>query len=204
MSATCTPVSRVRPGWNSSSLNKNQGLSPAACSTPLLAAFPGNDDEQERRQRRRSRVIDLQAANDSSFTDSGSHRWAVEISRKRNWQFVYCTQTLLSAWRVAMFVAISMGLLFILSSAVGTPAAVPKLSNAQISEHYSTCIKLSTENVSLSGLPALHLRKIKVKTNCKELFFFLILWISVFSFLLFLFLIFFIFFFSIFFFFLTF
>lgn len=33
-------------------------------------------------------------------------------------------------------------------SASGTPAAVPKLSNAQISEHYSTCIKLSTENVS--------------------------------------------------------
>lgn len=33
-------------------------------------------------------------------------------------------------------------------STTGTPAAVPKLSNAQISEHYSTCIKLSTENVS--------------------------------------------------------
>lgn len=34
-------------------------------------------------------------------------------------------------------------------SATSTPAAVPKLSNAQISEHYSTCIKLSTENVSV-------------------------------------------------------
>ncbi len=33
-------------------------------------------------------------------------------------------------------------------STAGTPAAVPKLSSAQISEHYSTCIKLSTENVS--------------------------------------------------------
>jgi len=32
-------------------------------------------------------------------------------------------------------------------SASETPASVPKLSNAQISEHYSTCIKLSTENV---------------------------------------------------------
>ncbi|MEQ2252648.1 hypothetical protein ILYODFUR_023997, partial [Ilyodon furcidens] len=116
MSTTSTPVSRVRPGWNSSSLNKNKGLSPAACSTPLLAAFPGNDDEQERRQRRRSRVIDLQAANDSSFTDSASH------------------------------------------SAVGTPAAVPKLSNAQISEHYSTCIKLSTENkITTKNAFGLHL-----------------------------------------------
>lgn len=33
-------------------------------------------------------------------------------------------------------------------SRADTPAAVPKLSTAQISEHYSTCIKLSTENVS--------------------------------------------------------
>ncbi|XP_072244661.1 condensin complex subunit 2 [Leuresthes tenuis] len=115
MSAASTPVSRVRPGWTSSSL-KNKGLSPAACSTPLLAAFPGNDDEQERRQRRRSRVIDLQAATDTSFSDSASH------------------------------------------SAVGTPAAVPKLSNAQISEHYSTCIKLSTENkITTKNAFGLHL-----------------------------------------------
>ncbi|KAM6930765.1 condensin complex subunit 2 isoform 2-T2 [Xenentodon cancila] len=115
MSASSTPVSRVRPGWPSSSL-KNKGLSPAACSTPLLTAFPGNDDEQERRQRRRSRVIDLQAATDTSFSDSASH------------------------------------------SAVGTPAAVPKLSNAQISEHYSTCIKLSTENkITTKNAFGLHL-----------------------------------------------
>uniref|UniRef100_A0A3Q1AV83 Condensin complex subunit 2 n=1 Tax=Amphiprion ocellaris TaxID=80972 RepID=A0A3Q1AV83_AMPOC len=115
MSAASTPASRVRPGWTSSSL-KNKGLSPAACSTPLLAAFPGNDDEQERRQRRRSRVIDLQSATDTSFSDSASH------------------------------------------SAVGTPAAVPKLSNAQISEHYSTCIKLSTENkITTKNAFGLHL-----------------------------------------------
>uniref|UniRef100_A0A7N6AU06 Condensin complex subunit 2 n=1 Tax=Anabas testudineus TaxID=64144 RepID=A0A7N6AU06_ANATE len=115
MSASSTPVSRVRPGWVSSSL-KNKGLSPAACSTPLLAAFPGNDDEQERRQRRRSRVIDLQTATDSSFNDSASQ------------------------------------------SATGTPAAVPKLSNAQISEHYSTCIKLSTENkITTKNAFGLHL-----------------------------------------------
>ncbi|XP_029915048.1 condensin complex subunit 2 [Myripristis murdjan] len=115
MSAASTPMSRVRPGWASSSL-KNKGLSPAACSTPLLAAFPGNDDEQERRQRRRSRVIDLQTATDSSLNESASH------------------------------------------SASGTPAAVPKLSNAQISEHYSTCIKLSTENkITTKNAFGLHL-----------------------------------------------
>ncbi|XP_040051513.2 condensin complex subunit 2 [Gasterosteus aculeatus] len=115
MSAASTPVSRIRTGWTSSSL-KNKGLSPAACSTPLLTAFPGNDDEQERRQRRRSRVIDLQTATDSSINDSTSH------------------------------------------SVTGTPAAVPKLSNAQISEHYSTCIKLSTENkITTKNAFGLHL-----------------------------------------------
>ncbi|CAN9512866.1 unnamed protein product [Ophioblennius macclurei] len=115
MSSASTPISRIRQGWTSSSL-KSKGQSPAACSTPLLTAFPGNDDEQERRQRRRSRVIDLQTASDSSFNDSASH------------------------------------------SAVGTPAAVPKLSNAQISEHYSTCIKLSTENkITTKNAFGLHL-----------------------------------------------
>uniref|UniRef100_A0A3Q3D794 Condensin complex subunit 2 n=1 Tax=Hippocampus comes TaxID=109280 RepID=A0A3Q3D794_HIPCM len=116
MSAATTPVSRVRQGWTSSM--KNKGLSPAACSTPLLAAFPGNDDEKERRQRRRSRVIDLQTATDSSLNDS----------------------------------------IKTVSSAAGTPAAVPKLSNAQISEHYSTCIKLSTENkITTKNAFGLHL-----------------------------------------------
>ncbi|XP_056889851.1 condensin complex subunit 2 [Takifugu flavidus] len=116
MSTSSTPISRVHPGWPSSSIIHNKGLSPAACSTPLLAAFPGNDDEKERRQRRRSRVIDLQAATESSFNDSTSH------------------------------------------STTGTPAAVPKLSNAQISEHYSTCIKLSTENkITTKNAFGLHL-----------------------------------------------
>ncbi|XP_034727591.1 condensin complex subunit 2 [Etheostoma cragini] len=114
MSAASTPVSRILPGWTASSL-KNKGVSsPLTCSTPLQAAF--NDDVQERRQRRRSRVIDLQSANDSSITDSASH------------------------------------------SAAGTPAAVPKLSNAQITEHYSTCIKLSTENkITTKNAFGLHL-----------------------------------------------
>uniref|UniRef100_A0A669CYP8 Condensin complex subunit 2 n=1 Tax=Oreochromis niloticus TaxID=8128 RepID=A0A669CYP8_ORENI len=111
MSGASTPVSRVQPGWMSSSL-KNKGLSPAGSSTPLLSAFPGNDDEQERRQRRRSRVIDLQLKDN----------------------------------------------LIVLISTVGTPAAVPKLSNAQISEHYSTCIKLSTENkITTKNAFGLHL-----------------------------------------------
>lgn len=79
MSASSTPISRVHPGWPSSSL-KNKGLSPAACSTPLLAAFPGNDDEKERRQRRRSRVIDLQTAADLSLNDSASHRYVISLN----------------------------------------------------------------------------------------------------------------------------
>ncbi|KAF7649073.1 hypothetical protein LDENG_00147910, partial [Lucifuga dentata] len=111
MTTASTPISRVF----ASSL-KNKGLSPAACSTPLLAAIPGNDDKQERQQRRRSRVIDLQSATDSSFNESASH------------------------------------------STAGTPAAIPKLSNAQISEHYSTCIKLSTENkITTKNAFGLHL-----------------------------------------------
>lgn len=31
-------------------------------------------------------------------------------------------------------------------------ATIPKFTNTQITEHYSTCIKLSTENVSISWL----------------------------------------------------
>ncbi|KAJ8005858.1 hypothetical protein DPEC_G00122280 [Dallia pectoralis] len=114
MSASSTPISRVRQ-WASPPM-KYKGASPAASSTPLLASFPGNDDELERRQRRRSRVIDLQAAVDSSFNESLTH------------------------------------------SNTGTPAAVPKMSNAQISEHYSTCIKLSTENkITTKNAFGLHL-----------------------------------------------
>ncbi|MBN3300195.1 CND2 protein, partial [Amia calva] len=43
-------------------------------------------------------------------------------------------------------------------SATGTPAPLPKLSNAQICEHYSTCIKLSTENkITMKNAFGLHL-----------------------------------------------
>ncbi|XP_056457719.1 condensin complex subunit 2 isoform X1 [Gadus chalcogrammus] len=112
MSVSSSPA----PRWTPSLKHVSRGVSPASCSTPLLAAFHINDDEKERRQRRRSRVIDLQSAGDSSFNDSASH------------------------------------------SATGTPASIPKLSNAQISEHYSTCIKLSTENkITTKNAFGLHL-----------------------------------------------
>ncbi|XP_027762433.1 condensin complex subunit 2 [Empidonax traillii] len=65
--------------------------------TPVLAECPGNDDERERRQRRRSRAAD-------SSLDLGS-----PAPRQEGWQ-------------------------------------LPQWSNAQISEHYNTCIRLSTEN----------------------------------------------------------
>ncbi|XP_074784597.1 condensin complex subunit 2 isoform X1 [Athene noctua] len=75
--------------------------------TPVLAECPGNDDEQERRQRRRSRVADLQLSNTDSSLGLGS-------PASRQAQLWLPT---LSQW-----------------------------TNSQISDHYSTCIKLSTEN----------------------------------------------------------
>ncbi|XP_051981378.1 condensin complex subunit 2-like [Xyrauchen texanus] len=113
MSAFSTPTSRPRQ-WSSPAVGQKAALS--ATSTPLLDNIQGNDDEQERRQRRRSKVIDLHGVNDSSINEAGSH------------------------------------------SSAATPAAVPKLSSAQISEHYSTCIKLSTENkITTKNAFGLHL-----------------------------------------------
>uniref|UniRef100_A0A8C6ZLS7 Condensin complex subunit 2 n=1 Tax=Nothoprocta perdicaria TaxID=30464 RepID=A0A8C6ZLS7_NOTPE len=86
---------------------------PRPLGTPVLAACPGNDDERERRQRRRSRAADLQL----SSTDS------------------------------------PRGLASPVPSALPCPG-----SNAQISEHYSTCIKLSTENkITTKNAFGLHL-----------------------------------------------
>ncbi|KAG7318606.1 hypothetical protein KOW79_018361 [Hemibagrus wyckioides] len=111
MSVVSTPTSRPRQ-WSSPALGHKAALS--ATSTPLLGSIQSNDDEQERRQRRRSRVIDLHAGADSSINEVFSN--------------------------------------------TGTPAAVPKLSSAQISEHYSTCIKLSTENkITTKNAFGLHL-----------------------------------------------
>ncbi|XP_065106079.1 condensin complex subunit 2 [Paramisgurnus dabryanus] len=113
MSAFSTPISRPRQ-WSSPAIGQKAALS--ATSTPLLDNIQGNDDERERRQRRRSKVIDLHGINDSSIHEAGTH------------------------------------------SSAGTPAAVPKLSSAQISEHYSTCIKLSTENkITTKNAFGLHL-----------------------------------------------
>lgn len=137
MSASSTPISRVRQ-WASPSM-KQKGAPPAS-SAPLLASFPGNDDELERRQRRRSRVIDLQAASDTSFNDSACHRYGTchVLLQSNPLSYMLTGDTRIQTFVNPMFKF----------SVTGTPAAVPKMSNAQISEHYSTCIKLSTENVS--------------------------------------------------------
>ncbi|XP_028654313.1 condensin complex subunit 2 [Erpetoichthys calabaricus] len=107
MSAVSTPCSQIL-----SEISGNKFVSPSTLrrpisqtSTPVLSDVPSNDDELERKQRRKSRVIDLHLGTDSSVQESPAQR-----------------------------------------SLSGTPAAVPKLTNSQISEHYSTCIKLSTEN----------------------------------------------------------
>uniref|UniRef100_A0A8D0ERX8 Condensin complex subunit 2 n=1 Tax=Strix occidentalis caurina TaxID=311401 RepID=A0A8D0ERX8_STROC len=104
--AALPPPRRTLPAADRMSVRTPQGApaaSPAprplgGSGTPVLAECPGNDDEQERRQRRRSRVADLQL----SSTDS------------------------------------SLGL--------GSPGPRSTWTNSQISDHYSTCIKLSTEN----------------------------------------------------------
>uniref|UniRef100_A0A8C3KRP7 Condensin complex subunit 2 n=1 Tax=Calidris pygmaea TaxID=425635 RepID=A0A8C3KRP7_9CHAR len=85
--------------------------------TPVLAECPGNDDEREKRQRRRSRVTDLQLGSTDSPLGLASPRQA-------------------EAWQPAL----------------------PQWTNAQISDHYSTCIKLSTENkITTKNAFGLHL-----------------------------------------------
>ncbi|XP_064421671.1 condensin complex subunit 2 [Latimeria chalumnae] len=88
-------------------------------STPVLQDFPRNNDEQERKWRRRSRVLDLQ------LSDAESPATALSPADRE----------------------------------AGTPlGSAPKLSNAQISDHYSTCIKLSTENkITTKNAFGLHL-----------------------------------------------
>nr|XP_040126676.1 condensin complex subunit 2 isoform X1 [Ictidomys tridecemlineatus] len=85
--------------------------------TPDLEDFPQNDDEKERLQRRRSRVLDLQ------FSADSPHLLASPINRS-----------------------------------VDASTTVPKFTNTQITEHYSTCIKLSTENkITTKNAFGLHL-----------------------------------------------
>ncbi|XP_077119028.1 condensin complex subunit 2 [Ranitomeya variabilis] len=90
----------------------------SAAGTPTLQNFTSNDDELERRQRRRSRVIDLQLSNTDSPTSVISPSQRSEASS----------------------------------------LVLPKLSNTQISDHYSTCIKLSQENrITTKNAFGLHL-----------------------------------------------
>ncbi|XP_068130950.1 condensin complex subunit 2 [Hyperolius riggenbachi] len=117
---TSTPQSGGRPkplspgGVYLSPATRSLPLS--AAGTPTLQNFTSNDDEWERKQRRRSRVIDLQLSN----ADSPA---SVVSPGQRS-------ETIL----------------------------LPKLSNNQISEHYSTCIKLSQENkITTKNAFGLHL-----------------------------------------------
>ncbi|KAG8440936.1 hypothetical protein GDO86_006610 [Hymenochirus boettgeri] len=92
----------------------------SAAGTPTLQNFTSNDDERERKQRRMSRVIDLQLSNADSPAST--------ISPAR-------------------------------SRGTDTPTTLlPKLTNTQISDHYSTCIKLSQENkITTKNAFGLHL-----------------------------------------------
>ncbi|XP_053126227.1 condensin complex subunit 2 [Hemicordylus capensis] len=95
---------------------KQQPLS--ASGTPVLENCPGNDDERERKQRRRSRVVDLQFSTDSPLSAQSPISKQAETSLP----------------------------------------AIPQLTNAQIADHYSTCIKLSTENkITTKNVFGLHL-----------------------------------------------
>ncbi|NXD82512.1 CND2 protein, partial [Halcyon senegalensis] len=87
--------------------------------TPVLAECPGNDDERERRQRRRSKVTDLQLGGTDSSLGLASP----------------CPR----------------------QAEAGLPPP-PQWTNTQISDHYSTCIKLSTENkITTKNAFGLHL-----------------------------------------------
>ncbi|KAM6432455.1 condensin complex subunit 2 [Liasis olivaceus] len=90
----------------------------SACGTPVLENCPQNDDERERKQRRRSRVVDLQFSAESPLSIRSPISKQAETSLP----------------------------------------AIPQLSNAQIADHYSTCIKLSTENkITTKNAFGLHL-----------------------------------------------
>ncbi|XP_006166621.1 condensin complex subunit 2 [Tupaia chinensis] len=106
-----TPSERVLP----MSLPRKAALN--VPGTPVLEDFPQNDDEKERIQRRRSRVLDLQFSADSPRLLGSPSSRNIDIS-----------------------------------------ATIPKFTNTQITEHYSTCIKLSTENkITTKNAFGLHL-----------------------------------------------
>ncbi|NWR64821.1 CND2 protein, partial [Bucorvus abyssinicus] len=97
--------------------------------TPVLAECPRNDDERERRQRRRSKVTDLQLGSTDSPLGLAS-----PTPRQ-------------------------------------APAAPSPWTNAQISDHYSACLKLSSENkITTKNAFGLHLidymNEILQQKNC--------------------------------------
>ncbi|XP_019354508.1 condensin complex subunit 2 isoform X2 [Alligator mississippiensis] len=91
----------------------------SAGSTPELESLAGNDDEQEKKQRRRSRILDLKL----SSTESPLVVKSPAIRQ-----------------------------------ADTSLPVIPRLTNAQISDHYSTCFKLSAENkITTKNAFGLHL-----------------------------------------------
>lgn len=97
MSAFSTPTSLPRQ-WSSPAIGHKAALS--ATSTPLLDNIQGNDDEQERRQRRRSKVIDLHGVADCSINEAGSHRFvetqcSAPFKKKKKKKKAQCTNLFL-------------------------------------------------------------------------------------------------------------
>ncbi|NXJ98025.1 CND2 protein, partial [Corythaixoides concolor] len=115
--------------------------------TPVLAECPGNDDERERRQRRRSRATDLHLGSTDSSLGLASpaprygrarceELWGGGGTRRRRVAKPACLPRQAESWLPAL----------------------PQWTNSQISDHYSTCIKLSTENkITTKNAFGLHL-----------------------------------------------
>ncbi|XP_040849436.1 condensin complex subunit 2 isoform X2 [Ochotona curzoniae] len=111
------PVSVSSPSERTFSMALPKKAALSTPGTPVLQDFPQNDDEKERMQRRRSRVIDLQFSTDPTHLVASPSSRSVDVS-----------------------------------------TSIPKFTNTQITEHYSTCIKLSTENkITTKNAFGLHL-----------------------------------------------
>ncbi|XP_065601210.1 condensin complex subunit 2 isoform X6 [Cyrtonyx montezumae] len=108
-----------RGGRGGGAIESPASRSLGGSATPTLAECPRNDDERERRQRRRSRAVDLQLGSTESPLGLCS-----PVPRQAD---------------------------------VSLPA-VSGWTNAQISDHYSACIKLSAENkINTKNVFGLHL-----------------------------------------------
>lgn len=126
--------------------------------TPVLEDFPQNDDEKERLQRRRSRVFDLQFSTDSPhLLASPSSRWVGAglpcCGGLRGFALPqYLVDSGSRFWKDPVSLILARVVFFFFSFRnVDVSATIPKFTNTQITEHYSTCIKLSAENVSICG-----------------------------------------------------